>query len=320
MTGRRKLVIGAIGGVIAVAAVGFAALWYFFLRDTTPPPVSLGSALTVVANATPSTSSGAASSSDLTGTWSLQSANGGSFAGYRVNENLAAFGSRTAVGRTQALQGTLSYDGHSVSAVRVTADLTSLKSDQPLRDETLKQQAIRSCQFPSATFELSTPIVIDGTPGNGGSVSKTVQGNLTLHGVTRPVSIDVKGQLQNGQLAIVGSTDIKFADYNISQPRSVFVVSLDDHGTMEFQLIFARSAAGTSAPTAGTPSASATPASGCGAGGFPPPFNGTPPAGFPPRPNGTPPAGGFPGGPPGGGAPGGGFGINTPAPVPSPVG
>ncbi len=165
-------------------------------------------------------------------------------------------------------------------------------------------QALQSCQFPLATFDLTTPITLDSTPGNGVAVSKTVQGNLTLHGVTKPVSIDVKGQLQDGRVVIVGSTGIQFADYNMSRPQSLFVVSLDDHGIMEFQLIFAKGAA-----SASTPLASGTPA-GCGGGGFPPG----------PPPGGTRPAGGGPGGPPGG-PPGGGFpGINTPAPVPSPVG
>jgi hypothetical protein len=122
-----------------------------------------------------------------------------------------------------------------------------------------------------------------------------VQGNLTLHGVTRPVTIDIKGRFQNGQVVVVGSTDIKFADYNIRQPQSFLVVSLDDHGIMEFQLIFTK-ANGTATPS---PAASATP-SGCQRGL---PGGGQPPSGSPPA----------------GQPPGGGFGINTPAPPPPPV-
>src|SRR5205823_4209785 len=138
--------------------------------------------------------------------------------GYRVQENLVAFGSKTAVGRTEALQGLVTYDGGSITGVTVVADLTALKSDQSLRDDTLKTQAIQSCQFPAATFALTTPIAIESGPAEGATVSKTVAGNLTLHGVTKPVSIALKGQLRGNQLIVAGSTEIKFADYNISQP------------------------------------------------------------------------------------------------------
>ena len=72
-------------------------------------------------------------------------------------------------------------------------------------------------------------------------MSRKVEGNLTLHGVTRPISLDVRGQFINGQAIIAGSMRVQFADFNIAQPRSLYVVSLDNFGTMEFQLLFTRS-------------------------------------------------------------------------------
>ena len=129
-------------------------------------------------------------------------------------------------------------------------------------------------------------------------MAKTIQGSLTLHGVTRPVSIDVKGQMKNGQVIVVGSTTISFADYNIAQPRSTYVVSLDNHGILEFQLIFTKVSG--AAAAANQPFATPT---GCRGGFQSAPSGGQP--SFPP--GGAPPSGG--GNPP----------INTPAPVPSPV-
>jgi hypothetical protein len=113
MAGRKTVLVA--GGVVAlVVALGLAGLWYFFLRDDAPVAVSLEAALTAVPG-----NGSAVSPSQLTGTWSVQAS---SFAGYRVNENLAAFGSRTAVGRTSTLQGSLNYDGKTISGVKVTAD------------------------------------------------------------------------------------------------------------------------------------------------------------------------------------------------------
>jgi hypothetical protein len=42
-------------------------------------------------------------------------------------------------------------------------------------------------------------------------VTQTVTGELTLHGVTNTVEIEVEGALQDGLLVVVGSTEIQFA-------------------------------------------------------------------------------------------------------------
>jgi hypothetical protein len=41
----------------------------------------------------------------------------------------------------------------------------------------------------------------------------------------------------NGTVVVVGSTDIVFADYGVSVPRSAVVLSVDKHGVVEFQLL-----------------------------------------------------------------------------------
>jgi polyisoprenoid-binding protein YceI len=66
-------------------------------------------------------------------------------------------------------------------------------------------------------------------------------GKLTLHGVTKDVSIPAQAQLKSGLLVVVGSIDIKFSDYSISKPNGASVVSIDDHGTMELQLFLKKS-------------------------------------------------------------------------------
>jgi polyisoprenoid-binding protein YceI len=298
---KAKYVYALAGAAILAVVVIVAGIWYFVLRDEAPPPVSLEAASTAVA-ANPQAGGG---TTNLSGSWVVQGG-GASFAGYRVNENLVGFGSKTAVGRSTGVQGSLSYDGSSISNLKVTVDMIGLKSDQSLRDDTLKMQAIQSCQFPTSTFELAAPLSIGNTPSDGTTVSKMVQGKLTLHGVTRDVSIETKGRLVNGQVVVVGSTKIAFADYGITSPRSFYVVSLDDNGIMEFQLIFAKGTPAAATPVPTTPAA----IPGCSGG---------PPGGGPPG-GGPPPGGGQPGGRPGGPPPG--FEpppLPTPAPVPSPV-
>jgi polyisoprenoid-binding protein YceI len=242
MSTRRKFIAG-IGALLAAGVVAAAGAWYFVIRTDSPPPVSLAGAVQAVraSTSTEGMSTSDASAADLAGTWTVvQGAN--SFVGYRVDEQLAGVGAVTAVGRTTAIQGSLSFDGSAITATNITADVSKLASDKSQRDGALRMQALESAKYPNATFALTSPISISELPDDGETVTQTINGKLTLHGVTREVSMQVQGVLDGNQLVVVGTTNIAFADYGIAKPQSMAVLSIDDHGTMELQLVFARQA------------------------------------------------------------------------------
>ncbi len=236
---------GSIGLVVVVlAAVG---LWYLFVRVAAPPSVSLTAAVNATppaaaVNATPPAAAGLidATKDGLDGSWQVVMG-GDSFVGYRVKEELAQFGIQTVVGRTTAITGSLDLDGTTISAVTVEADVTQLKSDDFRRDRSLGRQGLETGKFPTATFVLNEPIVLDAVPKEGVPIIVDIIGALTLHGVTRNVGIELEGQLANGRVVVVGSTVIEFADYDMETPSARIVLSIEDHGVMEFQLIFERS-------------------------------------------------------------------------------
>ena len=246
MFSRTKLLTG--GGILAILAVAAAAVvWYTILPHDAPARVSLSDAVTSAessASASPSgdTSTGGGSS-DLAGRWVLVLGSE-SFVGYRVKEELARIGTTTAVGRTNNVTATLEFDGNAITDVRVEADLTALQSDNSMRDNALRQQALETNRYPTATFVLTQPVVLGTVPTEGVSVTATAVGNLTLHGVTRPVSIELAGERSNGLVAVVGSLDIRFADFSIAQPRAAAVLSVEDHGLLELQLIFQQDSRG----------------------------------------------------------------------------
>jgi hypothetical protein len=62
---------------------------------------------------------------------------------------------------------------------------------------------------------------------------------MTLHNVTKQVSVALQAQLKDGIIVVVGSTPFTFADYNMTAPQAPVVLSVDDNGTIEFQLFFA---------------------------------------------------------------------------------
>jgi YceI-like domain len=80
------------------------------------------------------------------------------------------------------------------------------------------------------------------TPGAAfttGAVSKlTATARLTLHGITRTVSVPLSAQRDAADIRIAGSIPISFADWDIAGPKGYGALgSLADHGMAEFLLV-----------------------------------------------------------------------------------
>ena len=187
------------------------------------------------------------STAELDGTWAVDAETGeftleeatGSFAGFRVDEELASIGAFTAVGRTGDVSGTLAIaDGH-VTSVEIEVDLTTLQTDDRRRDGAI-QRALGTSANPTATFSLSGELHIEGAVESGEPVRLSAAGDLTVNGITQPVTIDIEAQLVGSLIAVVGSVEITFADFDVTVPQVPIVLSAEDHGIMEFLLLFRR--------------------------------------------------------------------------------
>jgi polyisoprenoid-binding protein YceI len=92
------------------------------------------------------------------------------------------------VGRFNKFDGTFTYDekNPAASKVTVTVDTASIDSNHAERDKHLRSKDFLDvAKYPTARFET----ISFKDNGDGTAV---LTGNLTLHGVTRPISIDVK--------------------------------------------------------------------------------------------------------------------------------
>ena len=94
-------------------------------------------------------------------------------------------------------------------------------------------------KYPTATFTLTAPIDFGQVPADGGTVTATATGDLTLHGTTNPVTFDVTATYKNGLVGVLGQIPIVFADYGIPNPTFA-TVTTEDNGLLEFVLIFER--------------------------------------------------------------------------------
>jgi polyisoprenoid-binding protein YceI len=229
------------GAALLVLVLLGVAIWYFVFRDDAPESVDITRAGETAQEQSSSTGTGS-----LDGTWTIDPSIGsftdfsGTFVGYRVQEELASIGAKTAVGRTPDVQGTLEIDGTTIPAAEFTADLTTLQSDSDRRDGAIRTQALESDRFPTATFTLTEPIELDEIPAEGVTIDIDAVGTLTLHGVTKDVTIPLEAQRNGDVIAVTGQLGIAFADYDIDKPESFAVLSVEDNGILEVQLFFTK--------------------------------------------------------------------------------
>jgi len=243
MSKSAKWLIGGIT-ILVVAAVLGGGLWWFF-RDDAPAKVDLDAAAQSVDTAPTSAAQGAPTPDVIEGTWKVDAASGdfdfkeatGTFAGFRIEEELAGIGSTTAVGRTDAVSGSLTITGTTVTVGKIEVDLSQVTTNDSRRDRQVSR-AFRAST--DASFVLTQPVELGAGAANGETVAFDAVGDLTVNGTTRSVTWPIEARLVNGTIVAVGSLEIEFDDYDVKVPSSQIVLSVEDHGILEFQLLFTR--------------------------------------------------------------------------------
>ena len=240
MNNRRAIIAAVLAGGLALGAAGVAVLYFVVFAGSSPQKLALSSP-------TPSTSGAAANASSAPGAgpWTVPS---GSQAGYRVREQLASLPAPSdAVGRTSAVTGTLtltqSASGYSVTTATFTVDVTKLTSDQSRRDQRIHSQGLESDRYPTASFQLTTPIALPATAASGQTINVSATGALTLHGVTKTVTIPITARLTGSKIELVGSITFPFSQFGMTPPSIGGFVSVQNNATMEFQLLLAQQGA-----------------------------------------------------------------------------
>jgi polyisoprenoid-binding protein YceI len=122
-------------------------------------------------------------------------------------------------GEFTTLSGTLEFDPAAPGSAKVSVeiDAASVTTHQPDRDGHLKSaEFFDTAQYPKLTF-VSTGVV------KSGDEEGTLTGDLTLHGVTKTVTLQVEGSTQevkdpwgNLRLGFTAKTKIKRGDFGLT--------------------------------------------------------------------------------------------------------
>jgi polyisoprenoid-binding protein YceI len=124
--------------------------------------------------------------------------------------------------------------------VTLVIDATSYKSGNPERDRNVTQSSLDVDQFPTIGFE-STAVsnVAETSPSDG---SATIDGALTLHGQSHPVSVPVHLQLTpDGHAMAEGKTTIRYEEWGAEVPE-IFFMRAGNEATVSFHILANRSA------------------------------------------------------------------------------
>ena len=97
---------------------------------------------------------------------------------------------------------------------QVVVSMSALESDNKDRDEHMRE-AMETLTFPNAVFVFETITKSD----NG----YKIDGQLTLHGVTKPLSIQAQMNLEGDTLKMSGETTLYMTDFGIKPPVLLFL-------------------------------------------------------------------------------------------------
>jgi polyisoprenoid-binding protein YceI len=238
---RNTIALGAV--IVIVVALAGPYVYIHFIEGPAPQKLSLPA----------SSSSGApsGSSTSVSGTWNISK---GSVVGYRVNEKLLGQNS-TAVGRTSKVWGSLDVSGASVTSATFSVDMATVVSDQSERNAQFDGRIMDVAEYPTAKFTLTSPIKLGASPQVGVITNTSATGDLTLHGVTQPITFKVAIERTSSGLDALAEIPIKFSTWKIDNPSIAGFVTTSTSGTLEV-LLSATTGAGNSPSNAGAPSSS----------------------------------------------------------------
>ena len=123
---------------------------------------------------------------------------------------------------------------------KVSVDLTKLQSDESRRDNFIKSDTLQTSRYPMATF---VPNATQGLPTplpTAGQVTFQLLGDLTVHGVTKPVTWQVTANFADTTISGSATTDVKITDFGMTPPKAGPVLSIEDNLTLELAFTAAR--------------------------------------------------------------------------------
>src|SRR5258707_14134869 len=122
-------------------------------------------------------------------------------------------------------RGSIQFDNSTGAASgELVVDSASGESGSDGRDKRMHKDVLESQKYADIVF---TPEHIKGTVADQGKSTVEVEGILTMHGKSNPVTMPLEVQLQNGAGSADGSFSVKYREWGMKNP-STFILRVNE--------------------------------------------------------------------------------------------
>lgn len=134
---------------------------------------------------------------------------------------------------------TLNPDGTFASNSKISVDMTTVTTDDRQRTDSIRRDPLEVARFRTSELVPKTTIGLTLPLPSSGEFTFKLFGDLTLHGVTKTVTFDVRATRADGKLTATATANPpwKFGDFAMQPPTSFSVLSIVDEIRMEFALV-----------------------------------------------------------------------------------
>ncbi|MCA9385838.1 YceI family protein [Candidatus Dojkabacteria bacterium] len=166
--------------------------------------------------------------------------NTNSSATYTVSKNFFANDEPTIVSATtEGVTGDFGFNLGISSTVagRLEVDLLGLTSGSTDRDDDLKAKFAEFDVYPTAVFVPRTTTLSISEVQDSEEVAFEVTGDMTIHGVTNTVTLDITATMEGDTITGTGTTTILGSDYDITMPAVGDLYVVEDEIALEVNFV-----------------------------------------------------------------------------------
>jgi polyisoprenoid-binding protein YceI len=144
----------------------------------------------------------------------------------------------TVEGTVRATEGALTFEpGRSEVSGRIVVDARTANTASQGRDKKMHHEVLESEKYPEIVL---IPAKLQGSPNLAGVSRVILEGTLTIHGSTHPISIPLEIAITGQRYTASGSFKVPFVAWGMNDPsvfvlrvEKFFTVSLAIQGTLE---------------------------------------------------------------------------------------
>ncbi len=140
---------------------------------------------------------------------------------YFTRDGKISFYSEAPMEKIEAVNNKVSSVLMATGEVEFAVLIKSFHFEKALMEDHFNENYMESSKFPKGSFKGKITNISEVKLSTNGTYRAAVQGDLTIHGVTKPVQADGTFTVSNGSIHAVSKFDVVVADFNIEIPKVV---------------------------------------------------------------------------------------------------